>query len=93
MVFGTFDLPERRYAAGACFLRGQGSGRVTAVHGWDRIQRDLGDVITDVKLPAMGMAPSTSYEGEGFILVRHTETPVVERAVAQIAATVRVELG
>lgn len=93
MVFGTFDVPQRKYAAGACFLRGQGSGQVRSVHGWDRVQRDLGDLITDVKLPAMGAAPSTSYEGEGFILVRHPDTAVVERAVARIAATVRVELG
>ncbi|MFN8570551.1 MAG: ATP-grasp domain-containing protein [Gemmatimonadaceae bacterium] len=93
MVFGTFDVPQRKYSAGACFLRGQGSGHVRAVHGWDRVQRDLGDLITDVKLPAMGAAPSTSYEGEGFILVRHPETAVVERAVARIASTIRVELG
>lgn len=93
MVFNTFQIPERKYAAGACFLRGQGSGRVTAVHGWDRVQRDLGDLITDVKLPAMGTTPSTSYEGEGYVIVRHPDTSIVERAVAKVAETVRVELG
>lgn len=93
MVFNTFDVPPRKYAAGAAFLRGQGRGRVAAVHGWDRIQRDLGDLITDVKLPAMGATPSTSYEGEGYIIVRHPETEVVERAVSRIVSTVRIELS
>lgn len=93
MIFNTFEAPQRKYAAGAAYLRGQGRGRVVGIHGWDRIQRDLGDLITDVKLPAMGATPSTSYEGEGYIIVRHPDTAVVERAVSRIVSTVRVELG
>ena len=93
MIFNTFEIPQRRYAAGAAFLRGQGRGRVTAVHGWESIQRELGEMITDVKLPAMGATPSTSYEGEGYIIVRHPETAKVEQAVARIVASVRVELS
>ena len=30
MVFGEFDPPERRYAAGAAYIRGQGRGRSRA---------------------------------------------------------------
>ena len=56
MIFGEFDPPERRYAAGAAFLRGQGDGRVSAVHGWDTVQRELRELITDVKLPEVGTA-------------------------------------
>jgi biotin carboxylase len=93
MIFNTFEIPQRKYAAGAAFLRGQGRGRVTAVHGWEKIQRELGDMITDVKLPAMGTTPSTSYEGEGYIIVRHPETAKVEAAVARIVSTVRIELS
>jgi biotin carboxylase len=93
MVFGTFDIPQRQFAAGAAFLRGQGRGRVTGVHGWDKIQRELGEMITDVKLPAMGATPSTSYEGEGYIIVKHPETAQVEAAVARIVSTIRVELS
>src|SRR4029453_9202005 len=33
MLLGRFDPPERRYAAGTAYLRGQGRGRVRAVHG------------------------------------------------------------
>ena len=47
----------------------------------------------DVKLPAIGDRSSPSYEGEGYIIVRHPETAVVEQALARIVQTVRVELG
>jgi biotin carboxylase len=93
MVFGTFDPPERKYAAGAAFLRGQGQGRVKALHGWQQVARELNDLICDVKLPALGATPSTSYEGDGFIIVRHPETKRVEEAMARVVSLVRVELA
>jgi hypothetical protein len=63
------------------------------VHGWDIVQSELRDLIVDVKLPEPGGPPSTSYEGEGFIIVRHESTRVVEQAVARIVSLIRVELG
>jgi biotin carboxylase len=93
MIFNEFDPPPRKYAAGAAFLRGQGSGRVRTVEGWDAVQRELADLIVDVKLPTVGSSPSTSYEGEGYVIVRHEETRVVEEAVARIVSLMRVELG
>jgi biotin carboxylase len=92
MIFNQFDVPERKYAAGAAFLRGQGEGRVRAVHGWDAVQSELRDLVTDVKLPELGSGSSTSYEGEGFVIVRHPETKVVEQAVARIVSLMRIEL-
>lgn len=93
MLFGTFTPPERKYAAGAAYLRGYGYGRVRAVHGIEQIQRDLGHLITDAKLPTLGQEKASSYEGEGFIIVRHPETAFVEEALLHIVQTVRVELG
>ena len=93
MIYKEFDPPERRYAAGAAFLRGQGQGRVRAVNGWDLVQRELRELITDAKLPETGTASSTSYEGEGFVLVRHPETKVVEEAVQRIVSLMRIELS
>ena len=93
MIFGEFDPPARKYAAGAAFLRGQGRGRVRAVHGWSQVQSELGDVIVDMKLPQPGATPSSSYEGDGFVIVRHPETRVVEEAVARVVSLVRVELA
>lgn len=86
-------IPERTYATGGAYLRGQGEGRVRAVHGLDRVVRDLGPLITDGRAPALGQEKSKSYEGEGFVLVRHPETRVVEEALRHIVSTVRVELG
>jgi hypothetical protein len=93
MIFDVFDVPQRKYAVGAAFLRGQGNGRVRAVHGWNAVQSELGDIIVDVKLPQPGATPSPSYEGDGFVIVRHPETRVVEDAVARVVSLIRVELA
>lgn len=93
MVYGEFDPPERRYAAGAAFLRGQGRGRVVAIHGLEQAGRELGDLVTDVKLPELGQTPTGSYEGEGYVLLRHPETEVVKKALLRLVDTIRVELG
>ena len=39
MVLGRFEVPERRFASGAAYLRGMGHGRVRALHGLDALQR------------------------------------------------------
>lgn len=94
MVYEELDpLPERIYSTGGAYLRGQGQGVVRAVHGLDIVERDVGHLITDARLPEVGQAKSLSYEGEGFVLVRHPETKVVEEALRHIISNVRVELG
>ena len=94
MVFDAIEPPaERKYAAGAAYLRGQGQGRVKAVHGLDVVQRELGHLVTDARVPKPGQPKAASYEGEGFVVVRHPETAVVADALKRIVATVRVELA
>jgi len=93
MIFDTFDPPDRRFAAGAAFLRGQGQGRIRAVHGLGEMQREIGDLVVEARLPKEGATPSTSYEGDGYVIVRHPETAVVEHAVRRLIETIRVELG
>lgn len=93
MIFNEFDPPPRKYSAGAAFLRGMGTGRVRAVHGWDQVQREFGALVVDSRLPSPGTPASSSYEGEGYILVRHELTSVVEEAVARIVSLIRVELA
>ena len=88
-----FDPPERRYATGAAYLRGQGRGRVQAIHGLEQAQREFGELVVDVKLPKAGQARASSYEGEGYAILRHPETAVVEAALQRLVSTVRVELG
>lgn len=92
MIFDEFTAPERKYAAGAAFLRGQGEGRVCAVRGWEAVQHEFGDLIVDHRLPTLGATPSTSYEGDGYVIVRHELTSVVEHAVAGIVSMMRVDL-
>ena len=93
MIFGTFERPVRKYAVGIVFLRGQGSGRIKSIYGLDLIAREMGSLVVDVKLPVPGAAPSSSYEGDGFIILRHPETVVVMQALQKLISTVRVELG
>ena len=93
VVYGEFDPPERRYAAGAAFLRGQGSGRVRAIRGLEEAGRELGHLVTDVKLPQIGQTPAPGYEGEGYVLLRHPETAVVREALLRLVSVIRVELG
>lgn len=94
MVFGEFTPPERKYAVGGAFLRGQGptGGRVASVRGLDIVDRELGHLICDFRLPEIGQVKSISYEGEGYILLRHPETAVVTAALNRIISTVYVEI-
>ena len=93
MVHGEFTPPQRKYAVAAAFLRGQGSGVVRAVHGLDRVQAEVGHLVCDLKLPEVGHPPAQTYEGDGYIILRHPETAVVERAIRRVVELVRVELG
>jgi len=93
MVDGAFDVPERKFAVGAAYLRGQGSGRVAAIQGLEAAERELGALVVDVKLPAIGQAPTPSYEGDGYVILRHPETAVVERALRRLVSLVQVRLA
>jgi formate-dependent phosphoribosylglycinamide formyltransferase (GAR transformylase) len=93
VVLERFDPPARRYAAGCAYLRGQGRGRIKAVHGLAEVLRDLGGLVVEKKIPTVGAAPASGYEGDGYVIVRHPETRVAERALRTIVTNVRVELG
>ncbi|MGB5410838.1 MAG: ATP-grasp domain-containing protein [Woeseiaceae bacterium] len=92
MAFGEFEPPQRRYAAGAAYIRGQGRGRVKHIYGIDDIQRRFGSIVVEAKLPQTGQPPNDSYEGDGYIIVRHPDTDTVQNALQEIVATIRVEL-
>ncbi len=93
MVDGTFDPPERTWSAGTVYLRGQGAGQVRAVHGLDRLAPETTALIVDERMPHPGQPSSGSYEGDGYITVRHPDTAVVRAALKELVTTVRVELG
>jgi len=93
VVEGEFRVPERSYAAGALYLRGMGQGRVRSITGLEGLRRELKDLVVEAKLPEAGDAPKATYEGDGYIIVRHPETTVVEKALAHLMRMVRIELG
>ena len=92
-IFGEFAPPERRYAVGAAYLRGQGAGRVVRIHGLDVLQRELGELVVEAELPHEGQSSSGTYEGEGHVILRHPETSVVEAGLRRVVEVARVELG
>lgn len=93
MVFGEFDPPPRKYASGTAYIRGQGRGTVRRIHGLDEAQRRFGSLVVEAKLPREGQPPNESYEGDGYVIIRHPETAVVEQALSEIVRTIRVELA
>lgn len=92
MAFGEFEPPPRQYAAGAAYIRGQGRGRVRRIRGLDEAQKKFGPLVVEARLPGEGQPPSDSYEGDGYIIVRHPETDVVQHALTEIVKIIRVEL-
>jgi hypothetical protein len=92
MVLGRFEPRERRYAAGTAYLRGQGRGRVRAVHGVEDLQRELGHLVVEARLPRPGQPVTSGYEGQGFVIVRDPDTEVVRDALRRIVSGIRVQL-
>jgi hypothetical protein len=93
VVYSKFDRPERKFASGCAYLRGQGKGRIRSVRGLRKVLEALGEMVVEKKLPTIGASPSSSYEGDGFVIVKHPDTTVVERALLYIISNVKVELG
>jgi D-alanine-D-alanine ligase-like ATP-grasp enzyme len=93
VIHGRFAVPERRFAAGTAYLRGMGHGRVRAVHGIDDVQQQIGHLVVEARLPQPGQPAASDYLGEGYAIVRHPDTAVVEDALRRIVGGVRVELA
>ena len=70
--------------AGTAYLRGLGKGRVRTVHGVEELQRQLGHLVVESRLPEPGQPAASDYLGEGYIIVRDTETEVVREALRRI---------
>ena len=55
-------------------------------------QRRYGDLVVEAKLPKPGQGTRDGYEGDGFVIVRHPESAVVEEALNGIVELIQVEL-
>ena len=89
MLDSSFDGPwERKFAVGTVFLRGTGSGTIESVEGFNTVQRELGALLMDHRLPQIGAAKAATYTGDGYVTIRHPDTQAVEDAVDFISQTV-----
>jgi biotin carboxylase len=94
VVDNAFDGPyPRKYAVGCAFLRGIGRGRVTAVRGVEKANAAIGHLVVESHLPNRGAPRADSYEGDGYVVVRHPDTEVVKAAVTTLIETIQVEYG
>lgn len=90
MVHGVFEPRPRPYAAGAAYLRAMGKGRVAGVTGLRALLEELGPLVVEARLPQPGQPTSDGYEGEGYVILRHTETAVVREGLKRIVESARV---
>lgn len=94
VVYEDFAVPERKFAAGAAYLRAQGSGeKIVAVKGVEDAIREVGPLVVEARLPRVGEKPTGTYEGDGYVILRHRDTEAVERALLRVVSLVRVALG
>jgi hypothetical protein len=93
-VDGVFEPAARAYACGGAYLRAQGSGRtIVAIDGLDRVSAATRSRVIEVSLPLARAAPTGTYDGDGYVVVRDPDTAAVEAALAEIVSTVRVEVA
>ena len=91
VVDGELDAPwERKYAAGCAYVRGMGQGRVAAIRGVRETHEAVGRHLVEAKLPDLGQAKNDSYEGDGYVVVRHERTDEVLRMLKTIVETLRI---
>ena len=68
---------------------GAGLG-LAVVKGLAEAQEKMGRLVVETRLPSLGMPKQGGYEGEGWAIVRHEDTAVVEQAVLDLVRTVRI---
>lgn len=91
VVDNELDAPwHRKYAVGCAFLRGMGQGRVVGVNGVQVVNEAVGKWIEEAKLPQLGATKADSYEGDGYVIVRHESTEKVRQMIKFIIENVRV---
>ncbi len=94
MVLGTFTPKPRVRASGTAFFRAQGTGdRIVSITGLDEAQAQVGHLVIDRSLPALGSRPTGHYEGDGWATVAGERTEDVKAALGVLVRTVRLRLG
>jgi formate-dependent phosphoribosylglycinamide formyltransferase (GAR transformylase) len=90
-VDGELDAPwVRKYAAGCAYVRGIGRGRIRALSGVHETYDAIAPYLVEAGLPTIGHMKNDSYEGDGYVIVRHESTAKVEELVTTIVETLKV---
>ncbi len=91
VVDEAFDGPyARKFAVGCAYLRGMGRGRVLRVDNVAAVNKKIGKYVEEAKLPTVGAPKSDSYEGDGYVIVKHKDTETVKDVLKYIIENVRV---
>jgi formate-dependent phosphoribosylglycinamide formyltransferase (GAR transformylase) len=91
VIDGELDAPwHRKYAVGCAFVRGMGHGRVVGVTGVQQTNEAVGRWIVEAKLPTLGAMKADTYEGDGYVIVRHESTEKVQEMIKLVIETMRV---
>ncbi len=91
VVDRELDAPwERKYAAGAAFLRGLGRGHVAAVTGVRETHEAIAPYLIEAKLPTIGAPKGEGYEGDGYVVVRAETTEKVQALIKTIIETIEI---
>ncbi len=91
VVDGEFEGPWRRhFSAGTAFLRGMGEGRVVRVEGLDEAWRAVGDMLVEAKMPRVGAHKGDSYEGDGYLVLKHEDEDRVRWGLKTAVETIHV---
>ncbi len=91
LIDGAFDGPwVRKYAVGTAFLRGLGRGRVTGATGFREVYARYKKYICEAKIPDVGAPKNDSYEGDGYLVVRHPTDEGVREMLDFIIRTINI---
>lgn len=94
IAFDRWTPKERKWAAGAAFLRGQGGGeRVVSVQGVEKAVELAGSALVELVAPKVGQPRASGYEGEGHALVKAPTTEGAKQALLAIIETIQVRYG
>ena len=94
VIDAELDAPwERKYAAGCAYIRGMGRGRIVSVRGVKETHEAVGEHVVEAKLPTIGAMKNDSYEGDGYVIVRHESTEKVHELITTIVQTMKISYG
>jgi biotin carboxylase len=92
VVDSELDAPwDRKYAAGTAYIRGMGRGRVASVRGVRETHEAVGQWLVEAKLPTIGAHKNDSYEGDGYVMVKHESTAKVQEMIKTIIETIKIQ--